>query len=156
MSVSLDHLERKVDQILAVCASLRDENQTLRVHVAGLEAEKAALARKIDITRERLEALMTRLPNSKPDGLGPVDLHEVNVDSCFEGRFDRTSAIRQIDHVDVGVFKDDVWITHINRRDPARHPGTVEFAPRRLVQLRTSARGSHANLVFDRSTPSGR
>ena len=62
MSVSLDHLERKVDQILAVCASLRDENQTLRASVADLEAEKAALAKKIDITRERLEAVMTRLP----------------------------------------------------------------------------------------------
>ncbi len=62
MSVSLDHLERKVDQILAVCASLRDENQTLRASVAGLEADKAALAGKIEVTRERLEALMSRLP----------------------------------------------------------------------------------------------
>lgn len=62
MSVSLDHLERKVDQILAVCASLRGENQALRAHVAGLEAEKNALAQKIDITRERLEALMIRMP----------------------------------------------------------------------------------------------
>ena len=63
MSVSLDHLERKVEQILTVCASLRSENQALRVDVAGLEAEKAALTKKIDITRERLEALMTRLPD---------------------------------------------------------------------------------------------
>lgn len=62
MSVSLDPLERKVDQILAVCASLRGENQALRAHVAGLEVEKAALALKIDTTRERLEALMARLP----------------------------------------------------------------------------------------------
>ena len=62
MSVSLDHLEQKVDQILAVCLSLRSENQALRVHVAGLEADKAALTQKIDITRERLEALMTRVP----------------------------------------------------------------------------------------------
>ena len=62
MSVSLDHLEQKVEQIVGVCASLRSENQTLRAHVAGLEAEKAALAKKIDITRERLEALMTRVP----------------------------------------------------------------------------------------------
>lgn len=62
MSVSLDSLERKVEQIVAVCASLRGENQALRAHVAGLEVEKAALARKIDATRERLEALMTRLP----------------------------------------------------------------------------------------------
>ena len=63
MSVSLDHLEHKVDQILAVCASLRSENQALRAHLASLEAEKAALTKKIDITRERLEALMTRLPD---------------------------------------------------------------------------------------------
>ena len=62
MSVSLDSLELKVEQIVAVCASLRGENQALRAHVAGLEVEKAALARKIDATRERLEALMTRLP----------------------------------------------------------------------------------------------
>jgi len=62
MSISLDQLENKVDQILAVCGSLRSENQDLRAHVAGLEAEKAALAKKIDLTRERLEALMARLP----------------------------------------------------------------------------------------------
>lgn len=62
MSVSLDQLEDKVDQILAVCGSLRSENQDLRAHVAGLEAEKAALTKKIDLTCERLEALMARLP----------------------------------------------------------------------------------------------
>jgi len=62
MSVSLDHLEQKVEQIVAVCASLRSENQALRAHVTGLEAEKAALAKKIDLTRERLEALMARVP----------------------------------------------------------------------------------------------
>ena len=63
MSVSLDHLEQKVGQIVAVCASLRGENQALRAHVAGLEADKAALAQKIDITRARLETLMTQLPD---------------------------------------------------------------------------------------------
>ncbi len=63
MNVSLDSLERKVEQMVAVCASLRDENQALRAHVAGLEVEKAALARKVDITRERLEGVMARLPD---------------------------------------------------------------------------------------------
>lgn len=63
MNVSLDSLEHKVEQIVAVCASLRDENQDLRAHVAGLEAEKAALAKKVDIARERLESLVARLPD---------------------------------------------------------------------------------------------
>jgi FtsZ-binding cell division protein ZapB len=49
MSISLDQLERKVDQMVAICASLRGENQDLRAHVASLEAEKAALAQKIDL-----------------------------------------------------------------------------------------------------------
>ena len=63
MSVSLDHLEHKVELILAVCASLRSENQALRAHVTGLEADKASLTQKIVTTRERLEAVMTRLPD---------------------------------------------------------------------------------------------
>ena len=62
MSVSLDNLDRKVEQILAVCGSLRTENQVLRASVAGLEAERDALASKVDITRQRLEALLIRLP----------------------------------------------------------------------------------------------
>lgn len=62
MSISLDQFERKVDQMVAICASLRSENQDLRVRVAALEAEKAALAKKIDVTAERLEGLLERLP----------------------------------------------------------------------------------------------
>ncbi len=62
MSVSLDQLERKVDQMVDICASLRHENQDLRVRVASLEAEKAALAKKIEVAAERLESLMERLP----------------------------------------------------------------------------------------------
>ncbi len=63
MNVSLDALEHKVEQIVAVCASLRGENQALRAHVAGLEAEKAELGRKVELARERLESLMARLPD---------------------------------------------------------------------------------------------
>ncbi len=63
MNVSLDSLERKVDQIVAICSSLRGENQALRAHVAGLEAEKAALEQKVDTARERLEGLMAQLPD---------------------------------------------------------------------------------------------
>lgn len=63
MNVSLDALERKVEQVVAVCASLRGENQALRAHVAGLEAEKTALTKKIELARARLESLLARLPD---------------------------------------------------------------------------------------------
>lgn len=62
MSISLDALEHKVAQVLSVCGSLRAENEDLRVRVASLEAEKAALTAKIEATRTRLEILMERLP----------------------------------------------------------------------------------------------
>ncbi len=62
MSISIDQLERKVGQILEVCISLRSGNEALRVRVAELEAEKAALSKKIDLTLGRLQALVTRLP----------------------------------------------------------------------------------------------
>ena len=62
MSISLDQIERKVDQMVAICASLRNENQDLRAQVASLEVEKATLAKKIEVTAERLEGLLERLP----------------------------------------------------------------------------------------------
>jgi hypothetical protein len=48
--------------MVAICASLRSENQDLRAHVAALEAEKAALAKKIEITANASKDLMERLP----------------------------------------------------------------------------------------------
>lgn len=63
MSVSLEHLDDKVEQILAVCASLRTENQALRTRVASIEAERDSLASKINMTCQRLEVLVTQLPD---------------------------------------------------------------------------------------------
>jgi cell division protein ZapB len=62
MSIALDALESRIDQLLSVCASLRTENEALRVRVVGLESDKQSLQHKIDATATRLEALMERLP----------------------------------------------------------------------------------------------
>ena len=62
MEIALDALEGRVDQLLSVAESLRAENATLRTRVAALEADKVALARKIDIAASRLETLMESLP----------------------------------------------------------------------------------------------
>lgn len=70
MEADLTSLEQKVENVVAFCERLREENLALRGRIAGLESEKhglenekKALAEKIDTTRERLEALMDRLPN---------------------------------------------------------------------------------------------
>lgn len=62
MMSSLDSFERKIDQLLAITQSLRDENDMLRLRVASLEAEKSALNNKIIVTCERLAALRDQLP----------------------------------------------------------------------------------------------
>ncbi len=62
MDDRLDALDHKVEQVLALCHSLRDENLALRNRVAGLEGENRQLLDKINSARTRLEALMERLP----------------------------------------------------------------------------------------------
>ncbi len=62
MMSSLDSFERKIDQLLAIMHGLRSENETLRLRVATLEAEKSALNQKIIVTCERLAALRDQLP----------------------------------------------------------------------------------------------
>ena len=62
MDSEFSSFEQKVERVVALAHALREENHALRGRVAGLESEKQALAAKIDTTRERLEALMARLP----------------------------------------------------------------------------------------------
>lgn len=62
MDGDLSSFEQKIEQVVAYCQTLRDENRKLREQVAGLEDEKQALTEKIDTTCTRLEALMSRLP----------------------------------------------------------------------------------------------
>jgi uncharacterized protein (TIGR02449 family) len=62
MNVNLSSLERKVEQVVAFCEQLREENHALRLRVAGLEQEKEALVERMGTARERLESIMERLP----------------------------------------------------------------------------------------------
>ena len=63
MDGELSSFEQKIEKVVALAQTLREENRVLRVRVAGLESEKQALAEKIDTTRQRLESLMERLPS---------------------------------------------------------------------------------------------
>lgn len=62
MSISLDALEQRIDQLVSMCGGLRTENQALRTRIDSLEADKQALAQKIDTAASRLEILMEQLP----------------------------------------------------------------------------------------------
>jgi cell division protein ZapB len=62
MSIALDTLEFRIDQLLLVCARLRTDNEALQARVTDLDADKQALQHKIDATATRLEALMEKLP----------------------------------------------------------------------------------------------
>lgn len=62
MDIDLTALEAKIDQIVAFCQTLRDENHALRERIARLEHEKQGLAERMTMARERLEGMMERLP----------------------------------------------------------------------------------------------
>lgn len=62
MDGELAQLEERVEQVLALCRHLREENQELRARVAGLEGENRKLADRISAAAQRLEALMEHLP----------------------------------------------------------------------------------------------
>lgn len=62
MDVDLAPLEQKIEQVVAFCQKLREENHALRGRVAELEGDKQKLREKIDTTLVRLEGLMHKLP----------------------------------------------------------------------------------------------
>ncbi len=62
MNDQLSGLEKKVDQIIAVCEALRADNHRLRDRVGELEEEKLGLTERMTTARTRIEGLMDRLP----------------------------------------------------------------------------------------------
>ena len=62
MDADLSGFEQKIEQVVALCQALREDNRKLRERALELEQEKLALSEKIDTTCARLEALMSRLP----------------------------------------------------------------------------------------------
>lgn len=62
MNADLGALEKKVDDVAALCRRLRDENRALQERLSGLEEEKQALTQRMNQARLRLEALAEKLP----------------------------------------------------------------------------------------------
>ncbi len=59
--LELHRLEQKVEEMIRLCARLREENRTLRTQQEHLVNERAALIEKNEIARNRVESMLTRL-----------------------------------------------------------------------------------------------
>lgn len=55
-------LEHKIEQVIALVAQLRAENEVLRNQMATAEAERLHLRQTMTAARERLEGLVNKIP----------------------------------------------------------------------------------------------
>ncbi len=65
MESELNSLEEKIDQFVSLCQQLRSENIQLRQQLAGATSENKHLAEKINAAANRLEALLSKIPESE-------------------------------------------------------------------------------------------
>ncbi|MBE2257474.1 MAG: hypothetical protein H6942_13155 [Candidatus Accumulibacter sp.] len=61
----LNSLESKVGQVVALCETLRTENDALRQRLAIAEADKQELTERMAAARARIEQLAEQLPEAK-------------------------------------------------------------------------------------------
>jgi cell division protein ZapB len=57
----MKHLESRIDDLVAICQRLRDENKLLRDQQSSLMQERAKLIEKNEMARMRVEAIVSRL-----------------------------------------------------------------------------------------------
>lgn len=59
--LDLRQLEARVEELIDTCATLKNENQSLRQHQGSLMSERAKLIEKTELARSRVEAMINRL-----------------------------------------------------------------------------------------------
>ena len=57
----LKELEKKIDELIALCQELNRENQALKADSAGWRAERQDLISKNELARSKVEAMIDRL-----------------------------------------------------------------------------------------------
>ena len=65
MESELKSLEQKLGQVVELCQRLRTDNQQLRQQLASALSENKQLTEKIDTASDRLESLLTQLPEEE-------------------------------------------------------------------------------------------
>jgi cell division protein ZapB len=61
MDLELKRLERRFEELIAVCRQLKEENRSLRQRQESLMLERASLLQKNEQVRTRVEAMIGRL-----------------------------------------------------------------------------------------------
>jgi len=57
----LKALEKKIDELIALCGELNTENQTLKRDSQGWHFERTQLVEKNELARSKVEAMINRL-----------------------------------------------------------------------------------------------
>jgi cell division protein ZapB len=57
----LKRLEVRLDELIRACTLLKEENRSLKARQDTLVAERAALIKKTELARSRVEAIISRL-----------------------------------------------------------------------------------------------
>jgi cell division protein ZapB len=61
VDIELKRLERRLEELVAVCRQLKEENRSLRQRQENLMVERATLMQKNEQVRTRVEAMIGRL-----------------------------------------------------------------------------------------------
>ena len=62
-----DTLERKIDELVRLCARLSRENRALKSQQQGWTIERARLIEKNELAKQRVEAMISRLKGLESD-----------------------------------------------------------------------------------------
>ena len=62
-----DALERKIDELVRLCARLSRENRALKAQQQGWTIERARLIEKNELAKQRVEAMISRLKGLESD-----------------------------------------------------------------------------------------
>jgi chromosome segregation ATPase len=62
MRAELDQLAQRINRLAALTHDLREENQQLRQQLLGADAQTRSLKSRLDAARQRIEALIDKLP----------------------------------------------------------------------------------------------
>ncbi len=65
MESELTHLEGKINHLVQLCQRLRQDNNDLRQQLATSQSGHKQLSEKISHAKERLEAILSRIPEEE-------------------------------------------------------------------------------------------